>query len=272
MEKLKEKYLGKKVEIIKDASYHYSPRAMEDGPEFEIVIRMKLVKPEIGSEGTVIAIGRHRFDKSRILAAIVRQEGENFLVNLDEVSLMPKPLLIVGTKVIHNTLIYWVEHQDESIRTDPQGKEQVFEAKDGFKIVSNYLPDLDKEGKLFIRGHSNNFDLNVVTISMDTKTEVEDLKNKIHEAVREFNEAGGFEKPLPEIELKGVDPKWKYCAKDESENIFVYDVIPVDEMTCWRVTDSLVDSFENARALKQTQFEEMKKLPWKESLHKIKHI
>lgn len=268
MEKLKEKYLGKKVEIIKDAKYHYSLIAMEDGPEFEIVIRMKLVKPEIGSEGTVIAIGRHRFDKSRILAAIVSQEGENFLVNLDEVSLIPKPLLIVGTKVIHNTLIYWVKYQDESARST--GSEKSFTSKNGIKIMSISSPYIFfKKKELFIRGHSNNLDLNVVTINMETKTEAKDLKNRVQEAVREFNESGGFENPLPEIELRGVDPKWEYCAKDESESIFVYSVKPVAWETCWRSYEA---SYENARILKQTQFEEMKKLPWKESLHKIKHI
>ena len=269
MEDIKEKYLGKKVELIKGARYHYSPRAMEDGPEFEIVIGKKLIKPEIGTEGIVIAIGRHRFDKSRILVTIESQEGENFLVNLDEVSLMPKPLLIVGTKVIHNTLIYWIEHQDESVRTTFQGNSQEFKAKNGVKIFSNCLPCLSKNGVATIKGKYRDHDLNIDKVELESYSEAKDLENRVQEAVREFNEAGGFEKPLPEIELKGVDPKWKYCAKDESENIFVHDVKPDVEGYIWR---SDAASFENTGALKQTQFEEMKKLPWKESLHKIKHI
>lgn len=269
MEDVKEKYLGKKVELIKGARYHYSPRAMEDGPEFEIVIGKKLIKPEIGTEGIVIAIGRHRFDKSRILVTIESQEGENFLVNLDEVSLIPKPLLIVGTKVIHNTLIYWIEYQDESVRTTFQGNSQEFKAKNGVKIFSNCLPCLSKNGIATIRGKYRDHDLNIDKVELYSQSEAKDLENRVQEAVKEFNEAGGFEKPLPEIELKGVDPKWEYCAKDESESIFVYSVKPVAWETCWRSYEA---SYENARILKQTQFEEMKKLPWKESLHKIKHI
>lgn len=180
-----------------------------------------------------------------------------------------KTLLIVGTKVIHNTLIYWIEYQAESVRTTFQGSSQEFKAKNGFKIVSNCLPCLSKDGTATIKGKYRDHDLDVDKVELKTHSEAKDLENRVQEAVKEFNEAGGFEKPLPEIELKGVDPKWKYCAKDESENIFVYDVRPTVLGNLWR---TVAVSFESVRTLKQTQFEEMKKLPWEESLHKIKHI
>ena len=76
---------------------------------------------------------------------------------------------------------------------------------------------------------------------------------------------------IPTIELRGLDRKWKWCAMDDSREVYIYESKPNKHNAFdWWYDEN--DNMLKCKLLDQSQFTELKKLNWKDSLHKIKHV
>ena len=76
---------------------------------------------------------------------------------------------------------------------------------------------------------------------------------------------------IPIIELRGLDKKWKWCAMDDNRAVFIFKSKPNKNNYFNEWYDRNGDAI-NCKLLDQSQFTELKKLNWKDSLHKIKHV
>lgn len=79
---------------------------------------------------------------------------------------------------------------------------------------------------------------------------------------------------LPVIELKGANKNINYVSKGSYDDsvFFGRDVKPKLKNINDSQWDSLGEKVYTLDALDQTQFEAIKAMDWKESLHKVKHI
>ena len=76
---------------------------------------------------------------------------------------------------------------------------------------------------------------------------------------------------VPIIELRGLDKKWQWCAMDDDREVFIFESKPKKRNDFNEWYDRNGDIL-NCEDLDQSQFTELKKLNWKDSLHKIKHV
>ena len=76
---------------------------------------------------------------------------------------------------------------------------------------------------------------------------------------------------IPIIELRGLDKKWQWCAMDDDRRVFIFESKP-NKHNAFRWWDDRKGDALDCKYLDQSQFTELKKLNWKDSLHKIKHV
>ena len=76
---------------------------------------------------------------------------------------------------------------------------------------------------------------------------------------------------IPTIELRGLDEKWQWCAIDVYRRVFIFES-KLNKHNAFRWWDDRKGDALDCKYLDQSQFTELKKLNWKDSLHKIKHV